>query len=416
MKLNFSVWNGFLFGFILWLVITPTKCYSDDQWPLEYRQFLEPLTYSDAEWSALDFGKPPSKADQRLLKRYQPRLYVAPNGLLPIDFYQDYLPNTVVNDVGGIINKKPNREYLKSIERQFGYYLDYQGEHLYRGMVDMDRYQGSLYGRIFTEKMEIPNASTGNEERRYFILKYNAIFSASGLPGKLQWYKNWGVSLAGDKDIWHELDIHGAIQILINSDSLEPEILLLAQHNHFRSYVIGKDLMWPKDNRISICFAQRSNEPYPCPMGNTPQYFRTVGSPGNFSYVLTGEGAIFDGSEDVVFGEDAGAVEVKYQLRFLPDKDPLYVSWIPLGDKLKLFGLFTNFYRTGPPGINMNTHPALKKYTDLAKFWYFKEDDIESGRLFKKNVKGFDSFKVEEILRYHGKKLFHSLAKSRKQL
>ena len=121
----------------------------------------------------------------------------------------------------------------------------------------------------------------------FIVLKYNLVFAASGLPHKMSWYKNFGTALIGDREVWHELDIHGAIQILISKKTGIPEILLLAQHNHFRSYAINKDILLPKDNRIEICIAERSNEPYPCTAEN--KLFRTVGNPNKIEFVLGGK-------------------------------------------------------------------------------------------------------------------------------
>jgi len=375
-------------------------------------RFLLPLTFPDAEWSDDDFGEQIDPATQALLKKFQPRIYIAPGGLLPIDFYRDYLPNTVIkDDSGNIINQAPDRRYLKNIERNYGYYLDFQGEHITNTAVDLSDYTGAIYGRLYRETMNPPEGDSDAPPKQYLILKYSAVFSASGLPAKLPWYKDLGASIAGDADNWHELDIHGAIHILVNEATLLPEILLLAQHNHFRAYVIGKDIpAWGTDHQIMVCYAQRSNEPYPCPVGSTARAYRTVGNPGNFSYVLTGENALWDGSEDVVFGAQAGAEEISYELKFLPSRDPLYVSWIPLGDKMKILGLFDSFYREGPPGMDMNTFPELKKYTDITNFWYFTEGDTRAAQLFKETINGFDLGDTTPLLKYHSKKLWRALS------
>ncbi len=385
---------------------------NNETWPQGMvDRFLLPLTFPDTEWSSDDFGAFTDRNAQTLLEKFRPRIYVAPGGLLPIDFYQDYLPNTLVRDANNaIMNATPDRRYLKSIERNYGYYLDYQGAHKTTTAVDLSNYSGTLYGRLYREEMSAPQANPGLASKHYLILKYSAVFSASGLPANLPWYKGLGATLAGDTDVWHELDIHGAIHILVNEATQLPEILLLAQHNHFRAYVIGKDIpSWGVDRKVSVCFAQRSNEPYPCPTNSTVNRHRTVGNPGNFSFVLTGENALWDGSEDVVYGKQAGAQEITYTLKFLPSRDPLYVSWIPLGDKLKILGLFPTFYREGPPGMDMNTFPALKKYTDLAKFWYFREGDTKAAQIMKETINGFNLGNTAPLLQHHGTALWQSL-------
>ena len=180
----------------------------------------------------------------------------------------------------------------------------------------------------------------------------------------MSWYKNFGTALIGDREVWHELDIHGAIQILISKKTGIPEILLLAQHNHFRSYAINKDILLPKDNRIEICIAERSNEPYPCAAEN--KLFRTVGNPNKIEFVLGGKAPFFDGGYDSVKAKQ-NSVEQKLQLKFLPSRDPLYTSWIALGDKKKIFGIIPSFFRDAPC-ISSSCQTSLSPIKAVPKF------------------------------------------------
>ena len=381
------------------------------QWSDNHKYFLTALTYSDNEWSPTDFGKATNEEEKELLQKFLPKVYISQGNLVPIDFYKDYLPKTVLkNSSAKIIDKAISRQKLKSVEREAGFYLDYQGEYK-KCLTSCQTKKRTIYGRVFYEKMQPPKKNKKESAIDFIILKYNLVFPTSGLPQELSWYKNLGLALIGDKEDWHQLDIHGAIQIFIEKKTAKPAILLLAQHNHFRSYIINKDVMLPKDNRIAICIAKRSNEPYPCP--EISRHFRTVGNPSNYAYVLGASAPLFDGGYDLVSARKE-SVELNLKLQFLPDKDPLYTSWIELGDKKKLFGIIPSFFRNGPPGINMNTTPKTKKYTDLAKIWYVSESDKKQIDFFN-DMGDFFNPNVAPLLDYNGSRLWLDLAKTQKR-
>ena len=369
-------------------------------------RFLIPLTFPNSEWSAEDFGKQTTEEEKKLLQKFLPKIYLSEDSLVPIDFYQEYLPNNVLKNYRGkIIAKKISRTRLKATERTAGYHLDYQGEFKKCILPECAKKVRSIYGRVFYENMLPPKKYQNEVKIPFIVLKYNLVFAASGLPHKMSWYKNFGTALIGDREVWHELDIHGAIQILISKKTGIPEILLLAQHNHFRSYAINKDILLPKDNRIEICIAERSNEPYPCAAEN--KLFRTVGNPNKIEFVLGGKAPFFDGGYDSVKAKQ-NSVEQKLQLKFLPSRDPLYTSWIALGDKKKIFGIIPSFFRDAPPGINMNTTPKLKKYTDIAKVWYFSENAPKQIKLFNE-MGSFFNPNVEPLLEYNGARLWKNI-------
>ena len=89
-------------------------------------------------------------------------------------------------------------------------------------------------------------------------------------------------------------------------------------------------------------------------------------------------------------------------------RDPLYTSWIALGDKKKIFGIIPSFFRNAPPGINMNTSPRLKKYTDIAKVWYFSENNVKQIALFQQMGSFFDP-KIEPLLEHNGARLWKTI-------
>lgn len=390
---------------LLWMSLPVFSQGAEQDWPGAWvESFFLPLTFPQSEWRADDFGKPQSTADRELLAAFRPRIWVAPGSFMPIDFYQTYLPQTVVkNRQGQVIQRAPSRADLKRIERNYDRYLDFQGEHQRCDHRCGDA-QPPLYGRVLRQHLRTPEG----QSVPILVLKYTAVFSSSGLPAQMSWYKSLAVSVLGDQEQWHELDIHGAIHLLL-TQAQQPFALLLAQHNNFRTYVVGKELHWPADNRLAICFAQRSNEPYLCPEGPSVATERAVGHPKNYGYVLTGQGGWLDGGRDKILGPQSGAVEVDYTLQFLPTRDPLYVAWIPLGDRLKLLGVFDNFFRTGPPGINMNTFPELKAYADLAQFWYLEPGDQAMAKRLHQALADFSQPQLSEVLQINRQRFWSQL-------
>ena len=361
-------------------------------------KFYIPLTYSN--YDPEDFGRDPNVEFDHLLKQFRPRVYVAPGGLEPIDFYEDYLPHCVLKDArqgGAIVNFRPTRDTLKRVERSHELYLDYSGPENLKG-------SPVAYGRIHQQRVEF-EGKTRPVNLPFIFLKYSFVFLKSGLPARLPWYKELFVSLSGDPEKWHELDLHGAVTVALlnDGDVQKPVALILAQHNYYRTYLFGRDIPIPKDGRPSISFALRSNEPYPAPMGLQPEEHLTVGNPSDFSVVVTGKGFAVTSGVDLVYGPESGAKEVDYQIQRLTSHDPLYVAWIPLGDRLKLFGLFPNVYRTGPPGINLFTcWPVLKEYGMIMKFWFADDGDTVAAELFENHLGGMDEIEIDPILNYTG--------------
>ncbi len=391
---------------LFFLLPLPAHGAGSDGWPPGFRDWLTALTYEDED--PVDLGAPVSAADRDLLERYRPRIFRAPGGRAPVDFYGFYLPDTVVRDESGkAVKKSPARKYLKKIERNAGWYLDYEGPGSPCEDKGCSGYMGAGYGRVYRERARF-RTDSGTREMPVIILKYNFAFTYSGLPADIGWLKETAAGLVMDPARVHELDIHGAVQVVL-SEKERPLVLLLAQHNYFRSYVFGVDIpAMPPDNRCPVCFALRSNEPYPCPAGKEPVRRRTVGSPVNMAYVIDGTKKPLLSGMDVIFGPKAGAQEVPYTLRFLPTRDPLYVSWIPLGNRESGLG-FLNFYRTGPPGMDLNTWPELKKYSDIIQFWYLRDGSREDAALMDRAFRSFTDVDFETVLGHNGERLYETL-------
>ncbi|NOS35563.1 MAG: hypothetical protein GQ522_02885 [Deltaproteobacteria bacterium] len=380
----------------------------EEDWDERHSKWLLALTYPASEENPEEFGKETGEYERGLLERFKPRVVVSPEGLVPVDFYEFYLPRTVVRDEsrkGVVVKEAPSREYLKSIERDRRYYLDYTGP-LYPCEGDCKEYIATGYGRAYREAADL-RTGEGRREIPIIVLKYTFPFPFSGLPAGLSLMREALMRVVADPVRFHELDIHGAVQIILDERE-RPIVLLLAQHNHFRTYLIGKDLPWPDDNHIPICFAERSNEPYPCHADTPPRYYRTVGNPKDFGYVIDGKSSALTAGEDRVYGQNGGGREVPYRLKFLPDRDPLYVSWIPLGDRKKIL-TFNTFYRNGPPGIDLNTSPELKAYGEIMQFWYLRDGNNEDAALMRNSFRSFSDVDFEKVLTRNGTRLYRDL-------
>ena len=102
--------------------------------------------------------------------------------IFPIDFYQEYLPNSVLKNYRGkIIAKKISRTRLKAAERTAGYHLDYQGEFKKCNLPQCAKKVRVIYGRVFYENMLPPKKYQNEEKIPFIVLKYNLVFAASGL-------------------------------------------------------------------------------------------------------------------------------------------------------------------------------------------------------------------------------------------
>ncbi|MFQ5456231.1 MAG: hypothetical protein ACE5EA_08525 [Nitrospirota bacterium] len=376
-----------------------------DRWERMVKRFLLPLTYPDFDPD--DFGKETDEQDKRLLKRYSPDIYISPHGIKPIDFYRDYLPKTEVVELIGnskrVVKRSPDRRFLKKVERTKGYCLMFTGS-----FSDFEEVESVGYGQVIREVVRFRKNSHEIVEKPMIFLRYNFVFPKSGLPARLPWYKEIGARILGNPDAWHLLDIHGAIHVVLD-ETEKPVALILAQHNYHRTYLFRKDLKMPENGRVKISFAERSNEPYPYSDSSKPVFYWAADTPEKMEYILTGRHPTLKTGEDVVFGKNAGAIQVDYKLHFLPDRDPLYTSWIPLGDKLKLFYFFESWYRSGPPGMDLRTWPALKQYGELMQFWYVQNGDYQSASFMKENIRNFFDLDFEKILVRNGSLLYKDL-------
>lgn len=299
-------------------------------------------------------------------------MYVAPNSYRPISFYEDYLPNTVLKTAqDSIRHSQVTRDRLKQFKNNKNTYLDYQLSISEARNLKRNDVTSIFNGRVYADTLTHENDSVP-----LLFLKYSAVFPYSGLPYGNAWWKNAAGYLAGEPWGWHELDIHGAVHVILHAKTKEPLGVLLAQHNHHRTHLRSIDFKWPDDDRVKISNAVRSNEPYLISDDHSTRYEPTIGNPEDIAalYERTWVRPLSAGYDRIIAPED-GARKIPSKLELLTLDDPLYTSVMELGDQRKIFGFWSSWFREGPPGINYYTHPALKNLADLSAFWYIDRTD-----------------------------------------
>ncbi len=260
----------------------------------------------------------------------------------------------------------------------------------------------TFFGRIYQDTLEL-----GTTSIPLLFLKYSPVYPYSGLPARLVWWKALGVAMIGSQQGFHELDIHGAIHVVLRADTLEPFGVLLAQHNHHRSYLTPVDFPWPADNRVRVAVAAMSNEPYLILPGHTEHYTRTIGNPFDLAYLFghTDEPPTSSAFDRVPDPDGDSAVEVVMNLDLLPLDDPLYTSQILLGERKETWGFWYVREMSGPLGMDFYTIPALKNLADLMAFWYVDPDDETFFKLAREHMRSFQELNVAPILTHQRARL-----------
>lgn len=314
----------------------------------------------------------PGGPDRDLLIRYRPRLILPPGGAGPIDFYGDYLPATRMLDLeaGTVLADPPSRADLWQYRSAETVGLD-----LVREIASP---HATIYGRIRRERTHFPT-DQGDQVMTLTFLSYNVPFARSGLPAKLDWMERAGLTVMGwlagwNSRDWHELDIYVAYTLVLD-EALRPMAVILAQHNDHRSYLIGKDVSWPQDDRLSLDVAVSSNEIYLSNRERHPVAHRTIPFADRMDYLLSGEDPPFLEGMDVTYGLEAGGHEQDYDLRFLSPADPFYTFKGRLGEYRPFMGFYVG--RSGSPGADYYTLPELLPLGNTLKFAYLQDGDAE---------------------------------------
>ncbi|GAB4240621.1 MAG: hypothetical protein OHK0028_18830 [Deltaproteobacteria bacterium] len=327
---------------------------------------------------------PPKTEDRELLMRYRPRFILPPGSIRPIGFYRDYLPYSVLRGYSdkAVLVEIVSREELRRQQDNTQVYLEYRPE---RRKQPIKADDPVVFGRVYRERVPFP---VENGEGTRFLdltfLKYNLVFPVSGLPAGLNRFA--GILLEGaglDPGDWHQLDNFVAAHIVLVGKG-KPIAVLLAQHNHYRAYLAGKDIAFPADGRFVFDIALRSNELYLGSDSEDPVRHRVVRWPLYLKYLLSGEGRPLISADDITYGRSAGGQEVAYDLEFPSPCDPFYTAKIMLGAPRPFFGF--DIGRDGPPGSDYYTVPDLLPLGNLLKFSYLHDGDPDDLRIVEGSI------------------------------
>jgi len=340
----------------------------------------------------------PENSDIELLKRFRPRIVLAPGGLYPVDFYRDYLPYTVMRSWPDkelfLPRVSPQNLMDNRSNRQVYLDLDFDRYHeagLHRRMgqetqvVSLEERPPVVYGRVYRETVPFTDEEGTVSKFDLTFLKYNLIFAISGLPAQLSQGSRallWISSM--NKEDWHELDNFVAIHIVLDEGE-QPIAIVLAQHNHHRTYLLGRDMDKPSDGHMVFDIARRSNEVYPASRSSDPVLHRVIRWSLHLDYLLSGANPPRLKGNDMTYGVNAGGREITYDLVFLSSCDSLYTSEVLLGEPRPFWwGIYLG--RDGPPGSDYYNVPALLPMGNLLKFGYLQDGDEEDIAMVREAV------------------------------
>ena len=357
----------FIFTFVSFILSCSTKLHKHP----EYYKYLTP---SITEWKPDDFGDLPTLKEKKLLKKYIPSFWISKESCPPMDFYEQYVPLLSLRET----NQKGSRKLLKKYERSSKKW-DIKNP---PKSECLKKKNPPLYAYAWKEKMELSDGKVIDVT----ILRYAFVFYKSGLPAKLLFPLNLS-SLFSVISLWHYLDIHGGIYYILDKTN-RPISMVIGQHNHFRSYIIGVDITQLESQKI--CYAIRSNEPYICPSDiDIKEHHFPTGPTGDYmSWIVQGRDRPIFGTWDVI-SKIKFMNKIKPRLIFLTSKDPLITSWNRLGPEIKIFGFFPSFFREAPPGMAIMTIQKWSGISKVAQRFYFDPQKIEILERYSQGKKDF---------------------------
>ena len=321
-----------------------------------------------AEWYA---AHPPSEqlptaAEQALLARYRPRVFLPAGNEGPVDFYRDYVAEGQLFDgAGRLISAAVTPELLNASKR------DPKAVFVHTPSGAAPR--PVIYGRIDHADLDLPGCAG---PLPVTFLTYNLVFRHSGLPAGLPDWQAIPLDLVADLDDWHQLDHYTALTLALapngkeDGKDLAPFAVTFQQHDYQRTYVLADrdgpgSLVLPPDGRLRIDVARRSNELYPHRPGRVQRRAVAFMSPKTARYLVEGLDAPWLAADDIT----EPVRRIRPELRFLPPADAFYVFQGRLGAHRLLPG------RDGPPGADYNTLPAFKSKATQLALAYWTEDD-----------------------------------------
>jgi hypothetical protein len=276
----------------------------------------------------------PDQRQHALLETYRPRIFKAANQQGPVDFYQQYIANGVL-EVDGKKITTLDQAQLNRYKDDPGVLFNYRGNATPGG-------KAMVYAR-FDEDTLLHNGKSYPLE----FLTYNLAFPTSGMLVGLGRFNSTVLRVAGNLTDWHQLDHYVGLSIALYRE--QPVAVMLQQHNYQTTYIINHNLALPDDNRVKVDIAMRSNELYLHSEQRVEHPAVSFTTKDNIEFLMTGNEKPFMAGYDVTHGEQ----EIDYQLQLLPQTDAFYQFKGHLGVSRLLPG------RDGPPGADYVTLPGL---------------------------------------------------------
>ena len=293
---------------------------------------------------------------RELAKRFMPRIWVAPESWQPISF-DEYLSRAKLKRMSDdkILQDSPTVEDLQDLS-----YAEQCSSYIHVGEVPPAT-PAPLYIQVFRDSSPIDVAE------QWTYIKYNPVFSWSGLAQEISWLASLGVVLTGgNAEKWHRLDIHTSAILAFNEEQ-EFKMLTLAQHNHQHTFLTGIDL--PADTPPLLVAAVQSNELYLDDGSPTPQKHRVVPFFNKVSYLIEPEEKPWLWATDLTYGRNGGGVEIDFEPVFQEPAHPLADFAGLLAPPHRIFGIYIG--RDGPPGMNYYAPPSYIAMPDFVTmgFW-----------------------------------------------
>ncbi len=293
---------------------------------------------------------------RELAERFMPQIWVAPKSWQPISF-EEYLLRAKLMRLADdkILQVSPTVRDLQTLSHaeQCSTYL--QADEVPPAV------PAPLYIQVFRDRSPI------EATQQWIYIKYNPVFSWSGLAREISWLASLGVVLSGgNAEKWHRLDIHTSA-ILAFNEKQEFKMLTLAQHNHQHTFLTGRDL--PADKPPLLVAAVQSNELYLDSGSPTPQRHRVVPFFNKVSYLIEPQEKPWLWATDLTYGRNAGGVEIDFVPVFQKPFHPLADFAGLLAPPHRLFGIYIG--RDGPPGMNYYAPPSYIALPDFVTmgFW-----------------------------------------------
>jgi hypothetical protein len=194
-----------------------------------------------------------------------------------------------------------------------------------------------------------------------------------------------GVTLTGgDSEKWHRFDVHTSV-ILGVDEQQTARTLTIMQHNHQRTWIIGKDL--PAELPVKLAVAFRSNEIYPDDGSAAIQRHRVVTSLLDWEYLFDAEKRPWLWAEDLVAGVGMGAQAMQMVPEFPAPDHPLASFPGLLAPPRRILGQYVG--RDGPPGYDFYALPEFLAMPDITAMGYWQPGNQSQWLAIKTHLDGF---------------------------